>query len=108
MNLLYWNCQGLRNQQTVQKLGDLVWAQDLAVEFLAETWLDKARLVSIRDSLQFGHHHGVSKITRGGGLALFWKKNFELHIESSSLNYIDALINKEKKCLALHRFLRCA
>ena len=108
MNLLYWNCQGLGNQQTVQELGDLVWAQDLAVEFLAETWLDKARLVSIRDSLQFGHHQGVSKITRGGSLPLFWKKNFDLHIESSSLNYIDALINKEKKCLALHRFLRCA
>ena len=62
MNLLYWNCQGLGNQQTVQELGDLVWAQDLAVEFLAETWLDKARLVSICDSLQFGHHHGVQKL----------------------------------------------
>ena len=37
MNLLCWNCRGLGNQQTVQELGDLVWAQDLAVEFLAET-----------------------------------------------------------------------
>lgn len=65
--------------------------------FLAETWLDEARLVSIHDSLQFGHHHGASKITYDGGLALFWKKNFDLLIESSSLNHINALINKGKE-----------
>ena len=65
--------------------------------FLTETWLDETRLFGICDSLQFGHHHGVLKITRGGGLALFWKKNFDLHIEPSSLNYINALINKEKE-----------
>ena len=71
MNLLCWNCRWLGNRQTVQELGDLVRAQDLAVVFLADTWLDEARLVSIHDSLQFGHHHGASKISRGGGLALF-------------------------------------
>lgn len=64
--------------------------------FLTETWLDETRLFGICDSLQFGHHHGVLKITRGGGLALFWKKNFDLHVESSPQNYIDALINKGK------------
>nr|POF09817.1 hypothetical protein CFP56_67425 [Quercus suber] len=62
----------------------------------AEAWLDESGLLSIRDSLQFGHHHGVLKISRGSGLALFWKKNFDLHIESFSLNHIDVLINKGK------------
>lgn len=62
--------------------------------FLANTWLDEARLIGIHDSLWFGYHHGVSKITHGCGLALFWKKDFNLHIESSSINHIDALINK--------------
>ena len=84
MNLLCWNCWRFGNLQTAQELGDLVRAQDPAILFLAETWLDEARLVSIRDSLQFGHHHEVSKVSRGGGLALFWKKNFDLHIESFS------------------------
>lgn len=64
--------------------------------FLAEIWLDEAKLINNRDSLQFDHHHGVSKIIRGGGLALFWKKNFDLHVESFSLNHIDVLINKGK------------
>ena len=71
MNMLCWNRQGLRNRQTIQELGDFVRAQDPVVVFLAETLLDEARLGSIRDSLQFGHHHRVSKISRGGGLALF-------------------------------------
>ena len=65
--------------------------------FLAETWLDEARLGPIRDSLQLGHHHRVSKITRGGGLALFWKKDFNVYVESSSLNHIDVVINKGKE-----------
>ena len=71
MSLLCWNCRGLGNRQTVQELGDIIRAQDPSVVFLAETWLDEARLGFIRDSLQFGHLHGVSKITRGGGLAIF-------------------------------------
>ena len=52
--------------------------------FLGETWLEEARLSNIRDSLQFGHYHGVSRITRGGGLALFWKNGFTLDVESLS------------------------
>ena len=78
MSLLCWNRQGLGNRPTIQELGNFVRAQDPSVVFLAETLLDEARLGSIRDSLQFGHHHGVSKISHGGGLALFWKKDFHL------------------------------
>ena len=60
--------------------------------FLAETWLVEARLVGIRDSLQFGQYHSVSKVNHGGGLALFWKKDFNLPVVSSSINHIDAVI----------------
>ena len=97
MSLLCWNCCGLGNRQTVLKLRDLVRAQDPTIVFLAETWLDEARLIGIKESLKFGHYHGVSKVNRGGGLALFWKQDFDLHVESSSLNHIDALINRGKE-----------
>ena len=46
--------------------------------------LEEARLGTIRDSLQFGHCHDVSRITRGDGLAIFWKNGFNLEVESSS------------------------
>ena len=97
MSILCWNCRGLRNRQTVQELGDLVRAQDSSVMFLAETWLDEFRLVGLRDSLRFGHHHGVARVSCGGGLVLFWKKDFDLQVMSSSLNHIDALINRGKE-----------
>ena len=42
--------------------------------------------------LQFSHHYGVSKINHGGGLAIFWKKDFDLRVVSSSLNRIDTII----------------
>ncbi|KAL0008379.1 hypothetical protein SO802_009881 [Lithocarpus litseifolius] len=37
------------------------------------------------------------KVTRGGGLVLFWKKDFDLKIESSSLNHIDVIIKAGKE-----------
>lgn len=61
---------------------------------LAETWLDETMLAGIRDSLHFGHYHGVSRISCGGGLVLFWKRDLNLSFESSSQNHIDVLINK--------------
>ena len=92
MSIMCWNCQGLGNRQTVQELGNITWAQDPTVVFLAETWLVEARLAGIRDSLQFSHYHGVSKVNHGGGLALFWKKYFNLRVVSSSTNQIDTVI----------------
>ena len=65
--------------------------------FLAETWLDEARLLELRNKLRFGDTFGVSRVTRGEGLALFWKKYVELSVENSSLNYIDAIINKGRE-----------
>ncbi|XP_030939909.1 uncharacterized protein LOC115964800 [Quercus lobata] len=96
MSLLCWNCRGLGNRQTVQELSDLVRVQDPTKVFLAEPWLDEVRLTGLRDSLRFGHHHGVSCLTRGGGLVLFWKKDFDLQVMSSSHNHIDILINRGK------------
>lgn len=46
--------------------------------------------------MQIGNYFRVSKVTLKGGVALFWKNGVELNVESSSLNYIDVLINKGK------------
>ena len=97
MSILSWNCQGFGNRQTIQELGDLVQAQDPTVVFLAETWLVDSRLAGLHDSLRFGHHHGVFSLTRGGGLVMFWKKNFDLQVMSSLKNHIDVLINRGKE-----------
>ena len=97
MSLLCWNFRGLRNPQTDQKLGDLIQAQDLLVVFMTETWLDKARLEEIRVRYKFGGLIEVVKESRGGGVAVFWKAEYDFLVDTYSLNHIGAIVNKGKK-----------
>ena len=96
MSLLCWNCQGLRNSETDQELGDLIQAQDPSVVFLVETWLTKVRLEEIRARYKFGGMIEVSKEGRGGGVLIFWKKGCDISVGNYSPNHIDAIVNKGK------------
>ena len=96
MNILCWNCRGLGNPQTVQELRDLIQAQDPLVVFLAETWLNKARLEEIKAQYKFKGLIEVSRISRGGGVAIFWKEGCNLSLDTYSPNHIDVIINKGK------------
>ena len=97
MNLLCWNCWGLGNLPTEQELGDLIRAQDPSVVFLAETWLDKARLEDIRIKLNFGGMIKVCRETRGGGIVIFWKKEIDFSLGTFSPNHIDGIVNMGKE-----------
>ena len=63
MSVLVWNCRGLGNSQIIRELGNLIWAQDPAVVFLAETWLDEARLKYLLHNFVFDQKFVVSKIS---------------------------------------------
>ncbi|KAK9984667.1 hypothetical protein SO802_034192 [Lithocarpus litseifolius] len=80
-----------------QELGDLIQAQDPSVVFLAETWLDKARLEVIKVRYKFGGMIEVSRDDRGGGVAVFWKAECDFTVDTYSFNYIDAIVNKGKE-----------
>ena len=90
-----WNCKGLGNQLTVQELAEVVTAKAPAVVFLAETLADEARLEYMKNRIQFDKKCVVERINRGGGLVLFWKNDLVVDVISSSLNHIDAVINKD-------------
>ena len=93
---LCWNVRGLRNQRTVHELASLMRAQDLAVVFLAETWVDEDRLTKLCNDLHFDEKWVVPRITRANGLALLWKNLVQIDVDSSSLNYFDIIVNKGK------------
>ena len=97
MSLIVWNCRGLGNPQTIRELGDLIWAQDPTAMFIAETWLDEARLKSMLKNCDLDQKFVVSKVTQGGGLALLWKSDFDVSVVASSLNFIDVVINAGKE-----------
>lgn len=61
MSILCWNCHELENPLTMQELNDLIWAQDPIVVFIAEIWLDEARLVGLREKLNFWFYLGGVK-----------------------------------------------
>ena len=44
MSCLAWNCRGLGNLRTGRELGEIIWAKDPFVMFLAKTLTDDARL----------------------------------------------------------------
>ena len=71
MNILCWNCRRLGSPQIDQEPGDLIQAQDPLVVFVAETWLDKARLEEIKVRYKFKGLIEVSRISKGGGVAIF-------------------------------------
>ena len=70
----------------IQELVDLVRAQEPTVVFRAETWLDEAMV------------EGIVWLDRIVEVVwcYFGKKDFDLVIDSFSLNYIDAIFNKGK------------
>ena len=78
----------------MQELVDLVQAKAPLLVFLAETWADEARLNYVKDRIRFDQKFFVERINKGGGLALFWRDGIEVEVETSSLNHIDAIINK--------------
>ena len=94
MSYIVWNCRGLGNPLAVQELVDLVQAKAPSVVFLAETLADEARVDYVLDRIRFDKKFFVQRVTRGGGLVLYWKNDIEVEVESSSLNHIDAVINK--------------
>ena len=51
MSCLVWNYSGLGNLRTKDELVDLVQAKDPSVVFIAETWVDEARLKQVQNRL---------------------------------------------------------
>ena len=75
MSCIVWNCRGLGNQVAVQELVDLVQAKDPSVVFLAKTLANGARLDYVKDRLHFDKKFFVQRVTREGGLVLYWKND---------------------------------
>ena len=53
MSLLLWNCCGLGDPLTENELFRLIQAKNPFVMFIAETWIDKARLDRILSKINF-------------------------------------------------------
>ena len=55
MNLLSWNCRGLRNPQTINALKKVVKNEEPKIVFLMETKSNKDWMVMVRNKCEFKH-----------------------------------------------------
>ena len=94
MSLLVKNCRELENQRTRKELGDLIWAKDLFVVFITETWIDEARLDRILHNINFDHKWEVPRGSKGRDLVLFLKDIVNFTVENSQRYFINTTIDK--------------
>ena len=95
MNLLSWNYRGLGNQRAIDVLSHLVREKDPKVVFLMETKRTVEEMRWIQADLPYRCTLAIPSIKRRGGLALMWKEEVDLHIQTFSPNHVDALIFNE-------------
>ena len=92
MKIMSWNCWGLQNQHAVDVLSHLVREKVPKILFLIETKQSISEMKQIQAGLPYRCMFAVPSIRRSGGLALLRMEEIELHIQTFTLNHIDALI----------------
>ena len=96
MIILNWNCRGLRNQRAVNVLSHLV--KEKAPKgfffffFFVETKQTVDEMRRIQDYLHYDSMLAVPCLGRTGSLAMLWKADEDLHMQTYTQNHIDALI----------------
>ena len=80
MSCLSWNCRGLGNPQTVDEVVALVTTKDPKLVFLMETKANKPLLEKVGRRIQFTNLFFVPCINSCGGLALYWKSDFDMDV----------------------------
>ena len=87
LSLLSWN------RQTVHALEKVINKQDSNIVFLMETKSDGWDVLKVRDWCKYKNSFIVPSRGSSGGLALFWKKEIRLDIQTYSHSHIDAWVD---------------
>lgn len=92
MKILSLNCQGLGRPEAVRDLRSLIELHCPMLVFLSETRFFSDSVESLRCSLGFPNGLGVGTYGRGGGLALLWKDELDVHLQTLDKLHIDVVI----------------
>lgn len=92
MKILSLNCQGLGQPEAVRDLRCLIELHCPTVVFLSETRLFSDKVDGLRRSLGFANGLGVGSFGRGGGLALLWKDDLVVSLQTLDKMHIDVAI----------------
>ena len=84
MNLLSWNCRGLGNLRTVNALSEVVKKEEPKIVFLMETKSNRDWMVMVKDKCNLKHGLYVNSIGSKGGLAMLWREEVQLEVQTFS------------------------
>jgi hypothetical protein len=87
------NCRGGGRPAAVQELGLLVKTWKPAVVFLMETRLSEERAWGLMKSLGYPNGEVAAASGLSGGLALFWKRDVTVALQSKSRSHIDVALS---------------
>ena len=93
LKILSLNCRGLGIPEAVQELCCLISEEDPKILFLSETKLDSDGFKRLKRKIDFQQGCEVPQVGLEGGLALLWRDNVDIDVQTSSPHHIDALIN---------------
>ena len=94
MSTMAWNCRGLGNRRTVRAFEKVMSSEDPSFIFLMETKLVISEMDGIKDGLNRSQWLVVLCKGRSGGLALLWKKELKVDVQSFSDSHIDAIVDQ--------------
>ena len=92
MRILSWNFRGLGNPKAIRALHNMVQSKVPSILFLIETKMDITEMTVVRSRLGFHNALIVPSMGRSGGLAMLWKDDVDLVIQSYSHHHIDSFI----------------
>ena len=96
MRALGWNCRGLGNPRSVRVLHNVVQRWDPDFVFLSEIELRKWSMERKKMSIGFANGLVIPNHGRSGGLALLWRKEINVDVQSFSDRHIDAIVMEDR------------
>jgi exonuclease III len=88
MRIITWNCRGLGNGPAIHGLLDVQKREAPDILFLSETKHDRKWMDWLRWKIEMPNMITVDSVRMAGGLALFWKREIDVTIQSLSKYHI--------------------
>ncbi|KAK8302591.1 hypothetical protein V6Z12_D04G097400 [Gossypium hirsutum] len=92
MKIFCWNCRGVGNPAIVRELKQLLVANVPDILFLCETKVHSNEFSRIQSRCRMGGCLTVSSEGKSGGLAMMWREDVDVTIQTYSKFHIDSLI----------------
>ena len=78
MRAMVWNCRGVGSPLTVSQLKEFIKLHSPSLVFLSETKKKKNYLNNVKQWIKFDNLFVVDPVGLIGGLAVFWKREFQV------------------------------